>query len=280
MRFHLSFQNQFNPRFFLQRLLLVLVGFWTAAPVWTQVNTYTVKGISFKMVQVHGGTFIMGCTEEQSDECEFNESPSHLVWLSDYSIGETEVTQALWYAVMEMNPSQSSPNCPTCPVENVSWEQVQDFLRELNAMTGKHFRLPTEAEWEFAARGGENGLGYKYCGGHVVYKIAWMNENAEDKTHPVKGKKANELGLYDMSGNVWEMCSDWYDGAYNSYSQKNPTGPATSFNRVFSGGRWGTARVIRGGGFYNEPKYCRVSSRSFEIPGNRTNSLGFRLVSD
>ncbi len=271
MRFHLSFQNQFNPRFFLQRLLLVLVGFWTAAPVWTQVNSYTetVNGVSFTMVRVKGGTFTMGCTEEQGGECEPDESPAHRVTLSDYSIGETEVTQALWYAVMEFNPSRSNPDCYSCPVENVNWEQVQDFIRELNSMTGKRYRLPTEAEWEFAARGGIYGQGNKYSGSHVVYKVAWIGENADGMTHPVKGKKPNELGLYDMSGNVWEWCSDLGGGVYSTYSQTDPKGPAT-----------GSYRVLRGGSWRHVPQSSRVSGRNAYPPENRFNYLGFRLASD
>ena len=177
--------------------------------------TITVKGVSFKMIRVQGGTFTMGCTSDLETGCLDDEIPPHKVTLSTFYIGETEVTQELWKAVMENNPSYFKGN--NKPVEQVSWYDCQEFIRELNQLTGKKFRLPTEAEWEFAARGGTKSAGYIFSGGHDIGSVAWYTENAYDKgennsdygTHEVKTKKPNELGIYNMSGNVREWCSDW-----------------------------------------------------------------------
>ena len=234
-------------------------------------QTFTVNGISFKMVYVQGGTFTMGCTSEQGGECDVDEKPSHQVTLSDYWIGETEVTQALWEAVMGSNPSSFKGD--NRPVEKVSWDDCQEFIRKLNALTGKTFALPTEAQWEYAARGGNKSRHCKYAGSNTIGDVAWYRENCYDKgssspdygTHPVKGKQANELGLYDMSGNVWEWCSDW-EGEYSSSSQTNPTGPSS-----------GSRRVYRGGGWCGYAWGCRVSDRNYDAPDNRSNYLGFRL---
>ena len=207
----------------------------------------------------------MGCTSEQGDDCLDFEKPAHKVTLSDYQIGKHEVTQAQWQAVMGNNPSHFS-GCNNCPVESVSWNEVQDFIEKLNAKTGKQYRLPTEAEWEYAARGGNKSRGYEYAGGNEIASVAWYDENSNSKTHPVGQKNANELGIYDMSGNVWEWCSDWY-GDYSSGSQTNPKGPNS-----------GTYRVLRGGGGAGKAGSCRSSRRGDLSPGNRYDGVGFRLV--
>ena len=173
------------------------------------------------------------------------------------------MTQALWKAVMGNNPSYFVGD--NLPVENVSWDDCQVFIQKLNQLTGKQFRLPTEAEWEYAARGGHKSRGYKYAGGNNIDSVAWCDGNSGNETHPVATKQANELGVYDMSGNVWELCSDWYDG-YQSSSQSDPQGPSSGSNRV-----------RRGGGYYFIAMSCRVSYRSFNSPGYRGGDLGLRL---
>ena len=213
------------------------------------------------MVYVSGGTFIMG-GDESSDQ-----TPTHSVTLSSYYICKYEVTQALWRAVMGSNPSKFKGD--NLPVEQVSWNDCQTFINRLNNYTGRNFRLPTEAEWEFAARGGNYSRHYKYSGSNYISDVAWYGDdsgNSGNRTHPVGTKQANELGLYDMSGNVWEWCSDRY-GSYSSYSQSNPTGATSGFGRVERGGNWcGLAR------------YCCSSHRSYYAPGNSFDDLGLRLV--
>ena len=229
----------------------------------------TVEGVSFNMIKVKGGTFLMGSNDSEA----FNdEMPVHSVTLSDYYIGETEVTQELWEAVMGTNPSFFSGS--NNPVESVSWDDCQEFIAKLNDLTGLEFRLPTEAEWEYAARGGNKSEGYKYAGSNTIHEVAWYRANAYDVeysspaygTHSVGTKSPNELGIYDMSGNVYEWCSDWY-GEYSSSSQTNPTGSTS-----------GSYRVARGGSFGSSVQYCRVASRNISTPDTRINPLGFRLV--
>jgi len=226
------------------------------------VETITVNGVSFNMVRVDGGTFTMGATSEQGNDAFPDEKPAHQVTLSTYSIGETEVTQALWQAVMGSNPSYFKGD--NLPVEKVSWDDCQTFISKLNTATGKRFRLPTEAEWEYAARGGSKSRGYKYSGSNKIKDVAWYGSN---RTHNVKTKQPNELGLYDMSGNVWEWCQDWY-GSYSSGSKTNPTGPSS-----------GSYRVNRGGGWIDlDAGYCRSSRRDYLTPSDRGNDLGLRLA--
>ena len=227
-------------------------------------QTFTVNGVSFTMIAVEGGTFQMGATSEQGSVAESDEKPVHSVTLSDYYIGETEVTQELWTAVMGNNPSYYKGN--NKPVEQVSWNDCQKFITKLNQLTGKNFRLPTEAEWEYAARGGKKSLGYKYSGSDIAGVVARYEGNSGSKTHDVKTKQANELGIYDMSGNVWEWCQDWY-GDYSSSSQTNPIGPSS-----------GSDRVLRGGGWDSDARGCRVSYRNPYNPDYRYFSIGFRLV--
>ena len=230
----------------------------------SESKVYTVNGVSFKMISVEGGTFTMGATAEQGSDAFDDEKPKHQVTLSSYAIGETEVTQELWLAVMGSNPSYYSGK--QLPVESVSWDNCQTFIAKLNQLTGANFRLPTEAEWEFAARGGHKTLGYKYAGSNTIGDVAWYDGNSSSKTHSVAQKQPNELGLYDMSGNVSEWCQDWYD-SYSSAAQTNPTGPASSF-----------ARVNRGGVFVLSEKGCRVSSRGCAGPENAFNIVGLRLA--
>ena len=229
-----------------------------------QNETFTVNGVSFTMVAVEGGTFTMGCTGEQENDCDSDERPAHQVTVSNFYMGETEVTQELWKAVMGSNPSYFKGD--NLPVETVSCDDCQEFIKKLNELTGKKFRLPTEAEWEYAARGGSKSKGYKYSGSNTLGDVAWYDGNSGSKTHPVKTKRANELGLYDMSGNVWEWCSDWY-GGYSSDAQTNPKGAAS-----------GSGRVLRGGSWFSYERNCRVSDRSDYYPGNRDCYNGFRLV--
>ena len=237
--------------------------------------TETVGGVAFSMVYVKGGPFEMGCTSEQGSDCYDSEKPSHNVTLSDYYVGRHEVTQGLWKAVMGSLPSSISSSYgmgDNYPVYYVSWNDVQEFIQKLNTMTGGKYRLPTEAEWEFAARGGNSSQKYKYSGSGNIGDVAWYSGNngssgsSDYGTKPVGTKQANELGIYDMSGNVWEWVSDWY-GSYSSSSVTNPTGPAS-----------GSDRVIRGGGWASDARYCRVSILNYDYPVYRSIHLGFRLA--
>ena len=225
---------------------------------------FTVRGVSFEMVRVEGGTFRMGATSEQEDDADSDEKPVHSVTLSSYYIGKTEVTQALWQAVMGSNPSNFKG--ADLPVECVSWDDCQEFIQKLNRLTGRNFRLPTEAEWEFACRGGNNSCGYKYSGSNNLGSVAWYDENSGGQTHRVATKAPNELGIYDMSGNVGEWCSDWY-ADYTSYSQTDPTSPQS-----------GSYRVRRGGGWGSYAGHCRSSLRNFSTPAHRPSNFGLRLA--
>ena len=223
-------------------------------------KTFTVNGVSFNMVYVAGGTFQMGSNDGDDDE-----KPVHSVTLSDYYIGQTEVTQELWQAVMGSNPAKYEKG-PTLPVYYVSWNDCQEFISKLNRLTGGRFRLPTEAEWEYAARGGNKSRGYKYSGSDYLGSVAWYKDNSGREVHPVGSKSANELGLYDMSGNVFEWCSDWY-GSYPSSPQTNPTGASS-----------GSGRVLRGGGYCFKESNCRSAFRVSIVPASRFYSWGFRLA--
>ena len=237
-----------------------------------------------QFVYVKGGTFTMGCTAEQGEDCFDWEKPSHSVTVGDFYIGKTEVTQKSWRTIMGNNPSEFKGD--DLPVESVSWNDVQKFMSKLNEMTGKNYRLPTEAEWEYAARGGNKSKGYKYSGSNNLGEVGWYYENAGDialddkkwdgddleknnnRTHPVGQKKPNELGIYDMSGNVFEWCNDWYDD-YGASGVVNPTGPGTGVSRVFRGGSWG-----------GNAQLCRVADRPGDDPSLSTNDLGFRVAFD
>jgi formylglycine-generating enzyme required for sulfatase activity len=224
--------------------------------------------INIDMVFVEGGCFDMGCTSEQTD-CDDDEKPVHRVCVDDFYISRTEVTQKQWREVMENNPSRFN-GCDNCPVENVSWNDVQEFIKKLNQKTNGNFRLPTEAEWEYAARGGNKSRGYEYAGSNDISRVAWYGSNSGSKTHPVGTKQANELGLYDMSGNVWEWCSDWYDGGYyNNSPQHNPQGPSS-----------GSYRVCRGGSWDSYARGCRGAYRGRNWPALHSSGRGFRLSRD
>ena len=241
-----------------------------------------------EMVKVEGGTFTMGATAEQGSDYDSDELPTHQVTLSDYYIGKYEVTQQLWEYVMSYSgtcadgssmsayasdvwlgsdPSSSYGVGDYYPAYYVSYYDIVDiFLPRLNKITGRTYRLPTEAEWEFAARGGKQSKGYKYSGSDNIGVVAWYTGNSGGKTHQVGTKEPNELGIYDMSGNVWEWCGDWY-GSYSSSAQTNPTGPSS-----------GSSRVLRGGGWSFNAWYCRVSNRNYNNPSVRDSNGGFRVV--
>ncbi len=229
-----------------------------------QTETFTCNGVSFTMVTVEGGTFTMG--DANGDGWD-GERPTHQVTLSSFAIGQTEVTQALWKAVMGNNPSYFNSDSSN-PVEQISWHDCQQFIFELNKLTGRNFRLPTDAECEFASRGGIKSNNYKYSGSNVINDVAWYDGNSNNKTHPVASKAPNELGLYDMSGNVWEWCQDYF-GNYNSEPQTNPMGPEDGSNRV-----------MRGGSYDFSDYFCRVAHRNYDNPSQKSPHLGMRLVLD
>ena len=234
-------------------------------------KTFEIDGclLNLVMVPVDGGTFMMGGTGEQVNP-DTDETP-HLVTLSDYYIEISEMPQVIWEAVMGSNPSEHVGS--VYPVENVSWNDCQTFINKLNLMladqlNGMKFRLPTEAEWEFAARGGNRSMRYQYSGGNDIDKVAWYVGNSDGNTHAIMNKTSNELGLYDMSGNVSEWCQDVYDGSYSSKPQVNPTG-----------GTSGDFRVRRGGSYdYSSVSYFRTARRVVNGPATKYNDLGFRLV--
>ena len=228
------------------------------------VRTFTVNGVSFDMIRVEGGTFTMGASPEEDEDAYYDEYPPHTVTLSTFFIGETEVSQALWVAVMGNNPSNWVGD--NLPVDNVSWKMAKDFIAKLNQLTGDNFSLPTEAEWEYAARGGSLSHGYRYSGSNDIDSVAWYDENSGNQTHAIKTKMPNELGLYDMSGNVWEWCNDRF-GYYTEDAQTDPTGPTS-----------GTEKLVRGGTAGGLSRYCRVSWRGWFDQFTRDENCGFRLA--
>lgn len=239
------------------------------SPIPNNKKTYTVNGVSFTMIKVAGGTFTMGASASDGDACD-DEKPAHVVTLNSYYIGETVVTQALWQAVMGSNPSLCKDNVQR-PVDTVNWYDCQKFIAKLNSLTGATFRLPTEAEWEYAARGGSQSHGYKYSGSNDVCFVAWFDDGYSslyDFTHPVKSKRPNELGLYDMSGNICEWCADWYDDSYYSNCPSyNPLGASS-----------GSRRVLRGGCGLYITKGCRVAHRDSCPPDFTSWTCGLRLA--
>ena len=238
---------------------------------------FNVNGVQFKMVRVEGGSFMMGATSEQGDDAYDREKPAHKVTLDDYYIAETQVTQELWQAVMGATIQEQAQKGAyntdlkgvgdNNPMYYISWDDCQEFIKKLNQITRRTFALPTEAQWEFAARGGNSSKGYKYAGSDNLNEVAWFDDNSKSQTHPVKQKKTNELGLYDMSGNVWEWCNDWFDSNYyQSSPQHNPQGPTLGGDRVLRGGSWG-----------NGARFCRVSHRCDYFPDYRNYHGGMRL---
>ncbi len=242
--------------------------------------TVEVNNMEFKMIFVEGGTFTMGCTGTKADGCADNARPAHKVTLDDFFIGETEVTQALWCAVMGADTDDRwfTPVGvgDDYPVYNVSYGEVQAFISKLNEMTGYTFRLPTEAEWEYAARGGRKSRGFKYSGSNALEEVAWNILNSETGSHSVKCLRPNELGIYDMSGNVWEMCGDgWYE--YESKAQMNPSYPIEIVYYDESGENYYVKDIVCRGGSYGE----RQARKSLLVTTRDTISdgriLGFRL---
>ena len=225
---------------------------------------------SFEMVDIAAGTFYMGAQKDTSSGQNYDtsayqiESPVHEVSISAYSIGKFEVTQAQWIAAMGSNPSSIQGD--NLPVENVTWEQVQEFISLLNEKSGLNYRLPTEAEWEFAAKGGNESNDFKYSGNSVLGACGWYYSNSEAKTHEVGNKEANELGIFDMSGNVREWCNDWF-GYYDSSSADNPQGAPNGSVKVNRGGSWTTPAVN-----------CRNTYRHTDNPSDAAQDLGFRLA--
>ena len=230
---------------------------------------FYVNGVCFTMVGVQGGVFTMGATLEQGNDSFTEEKPVHKVAVNSFRIGKTEVTQELWTAVMGNNPSRFKGG--NLPVECIDWASCKVFIEKLNAMTNMHFRLPTEAEWEYASRGGENGGKCRYSGGNSINEVAWFSNNSSEKTHIVGTKSPNEFGIYDLSGNVQEWCEDYYS-PYEKASQTNPTGPS-------NGVGWRKTRIIRGGSCNDIEYRCRICVR-FDLPesGYYNEFTGMRLA--
>ncbi len=228
-----------------------------------------IQNLIANMVYVEGGTFTMGNTYLNTEWPNELEMPAHQVKLSSYYIGRYEVTQAEWMAVMGFNPSVNQTDL-NLPVEHVSWNECQVFIKELNRLTKKRFRLPTEAEWEFAARGGNKSRGYTYAGSDNIDDVAWYYDNSHTTqytfTHIVGKKLPNELGLYDMSGNVLEWCQSWY-ARYSANAEVNPKGPTK-----------GKSRCLRGGQVNYSKSCCHVSYRGAQSPSYYTDEVGFRLA--
>jgi formylglycine-generating enzyme required for sulfatase activity len=224
----------------------------------------TVNGISYEMIAVKGGSFLMGSTINELGRS--NDEIQHLVTLSNFYVGKYAVTQDLWQLIMGNNPSSFKGY--NLPVETISWDDCQFFLQRLNQLTGKRYSLPTEAQWEFAARGGTQSKGYIYAGSNNVDEVAEYKGNNNNTTKPVGGKKPNELGLHDMSGNLWEWCQDW-KSVYSTVPQSNPPGPSSGSLRVRRGGSWG-----------NEGQRCRAAGRGYDSPSRRNYAIGFRVVLD
>jgi formylglycine-generating enzyme required for sulfatase activity len=236
------------------------------------------KFIKIEMIQIKGDTFYRGCNPQTGTTCYLNETGEHRVILNDYYIGKYEVTQELWKSVMKYNKSHHQYQegfenyLKMRPVENVNWNEIQIFLQKLNELTGKKYRLPTEAEWEYAARGGSRQIIHRYSGGDNIDSVAWWHIPwVIEWTRPIGTKKPNSLGIYDMSGNVAEWCSDWYNETYYQTDtlMVNPQGSQT-----------GDKRVIRGGSCGRTEKYCRITYRFALSPDTTNTVIGFRLVLD
>ena len=229
-----------------------------------------------EMIFVEGGTFLMGATTEQGKLVEDEELPTHQVTVNSFNIGKYPVTQGQWKALMETDIKKQRDKAniyynlrgegDNNPMYYVSWDDAQEFISRLNEKSKKNYRLPTEAEWEYAARGGSKSKGYKHSGSNNCSKVAWFNDNSGYTTHPVGKKKPNELGIFDMNGNVKEWCSDW-KGKYSEYPHTNPYGPSE-----------GEFRIMRGGCWYEPSSRCRVAYRFYEGQQNRYNDCGFRLA--
>ena len=255
--------------------VLSFAGVLTAQTQGTGNRVFTVNHVPLKMVFVKGGDLELGCVAERDDSCKAKEVPAHNVTLTDFYIGETEVTQAQWMAVMgrDNNPSYWKGN--SLPVERVSWMECHRFVTRLNKYLvkelpeGYHFALPSEAQWEYAARGGLKSAGLRYAGSNDLKKIAWFYDNSNERTHDVRIKTANELGVFDMSGNVWEWCEDWYNENFYSENQnwKDPVNNEEATYRVLRGGSWN----------YASP-YSRCATRDRGSIHSRYEDCGFRVA--
>ena len=246
------------------------------APAANQDFTETAWGINMKMIWVEGGDFLMGCTSEQGGDCGSDEQNVRRVTVDGFYIGMLEVTQSQWEKVVGTSIYQqkskaggdSTPGTgPDYPMYYVSWDEAMEFCRLLSNKTGRTYTLPTEAQWEYAARGGNKNEGAKYAGSNMIDAVAWYTDNSSGTAHVVGSKRANALGIYDMSGNVWEWCKDWYADSYVNYDTNNPVGPSS-----------GSKRVVRGGSWYRAPSNCRVTERVGDPSTNKHNHLGFRVV--
>lgn len=221
-----------------------------------------------EMILVEGGSFVMGLMHDATKQGFGKTSRTHPVTLSSFKIGKYEVTQAEWEMVMGDSLNFSlHQGCAKCPVEEVSWNDVQLFIRKLNATTGKHYLLPTEAQWEFAARGGNKSKGYKYAGSDNVDEVVWPCGPFTGETQLVGGRRPNELGIYNMSGNVSEWCQDWFDPDYRPDAQTDPKGSSSGFGHIIRGGTWGV-----------NPSECEITSFKMGFPNDRNAHVGFRLV--
>lgn len=235
-----------------------------SSQVLAQMQVFDLKeGVPLEMVFVEGGTFVMGNDKGKADA-----RPAHKVTLRDFHIGKFEVTQAQWTALMDINPSRIA--CANCPVNDMSWDQLQEFIERLNKRTGKKFRLPTEAEWEYAAQGGKHSKNYRYSGGDSLPELGWLDFNSGARAHPVGLLKPNELGLYDMNGNVWELCEDWYDPKY--YKRSPTENPVNTKPAKY--------RVSRGASWMSPAHYCQRNYRNNDHPHHKRGNGGFRLVMD
>ena len=239
--------------------------------------TETAWDINMKMIWVEGGDFLMGCTSEQGGDCSSDEQNVRRVTVDGFYIGMLEVTQSQWEKVVGTSISQQRNKAnsswslygvgPDYPMYYVSWDEAMEFCRLLSNKTGRTYTLPTEAQWEYAARGGNKNEGAKYAGCNMIDTVAWYTDNSGSSTHIVGSKRANVLGIYDMTGNVYEWCKDWYADSYVSYDTNNPVGPSSGYSRVARGGSW-----------YSAASYCRVAIRGYSSPGDRYDILGFRVV--
>lgn len=220
---------------------------------------------AFDVVKVEGGTFTMGCLDTINQKCDICELPTRKVTVKDFYITRCEITQKQWASIMGTMPSNVK-NCDDCPVTNISYNDALEYIHKVLVRTGKKFRLPTEAEWEYAARGGKLSKSYIYAGSNAPDSVAQTEKGALTKVRPIAKLKPNELGLYDLSGNAWEWCADWF-GDYIPNATENPKGAPL-----------GTKRVIRGGSAATSPESCRVSNRSNADPNRKANQIGFRMV--
>lgn len=234
-------------------------------PFYGEDYSEDILGVSIEMVAVEGGVYYMGSNDIDAAD---DENPSHKVRLDNYYIGRYEITQKEWAAIIGDNPSYHK-DCDECPVEDIQF-RVQEFIDALNQVTGKHYRLPTEAEWEYAARGGASSKSFKYSGSNNLDNVGWYSDNSDGTTQNVGELVPNELGIFDMTGNVWEPCSDkYYADFYNFSVPNNPTNPAM-----------GNYHVLRGGSWFNSPYDCRSTRRIEGFRNYGSNARGIRLAHD